>query len=294
VPDNLAAAIERARPRLGRLASTILFFETTGSTNDEAAKRSASPPASAPPQNTGATAWLAEAPEARRRQPQATSAEGLVIVADAQTAGRGRRGHAWFSPPGSGLYVSVVLAPATAAHDPAKATTLLTLAAGVALAEGIERASGLRIDLKWPNDLQVSRRKLGGILAESSGAGDRSDTVVVGYGINVRSTALPPELRDTATSLESELGRAIDRDDLLAETLAALSRRYEDLLAGRFDAILDAWRRLAPAAAGARVTWTTNAGTASGVTAGIDDLGALLVRVDDRVERIVSGEVVWL
>jgi BirA family biotin operon repressor/biotin-[acetyl-CoA-carboxylase] ligase len=261
VPDELAAAIERARPRLGRLASTILFFETTGSTNDEAAKR---------------------------------SAEGLVVVADAQTSGRGRRGHTWFSPPGSGLYVSVVLAPATATRDPAKATTLLTLAAGVALAEGIERAAGLRIDLKWPNDLQVSRRKLGGILAESSGAGERSDTVVVGYGINVRSTALPPELRDTATSLESELGRAIDRSDLLAETLAALSRRYEDLLAGRFDAILDAWRRLAPAAAGARVTWTTNAGTAAGVTAGIDDLGALLVRVDDRLERIVSGEVVWL
>jgi BirA family biotin operon repressor/biotin-[acetyl-CoA-carboxylase] ligase len=276
LPDDLAAAIERARPRLGRLGSTVVFFETTGSTNDEAAKRSAGPRSPAP-----------------GPQPP-VPAEGLVVVADAQTSGRGRRGHTWFSPPGSGLYVSVVLAPATATRDPVRATTLLTLAAGVALAEGIERAAGLRIDLKWPNDLQISRRKLGGILAESSGAGDRSDTVVVGYGINVRSTALPPEIRDTATSLESELGRAIDRDDLLAETLAALSRRYEDLLAGRFDAILDAWRRLAPAAAGARVTWTTNAGTATGVTAGIDDLGALLVRVDDRVERIVSGEVLWL
>ena len=184
----------------------------------------------------------------------------------------------------------MVLAPAAATPDPTRATTLLTLAAGVALAEGIEQAAGLRIDLKWPNDLQVSRRKLGGILAESSGSGDRSDTVVVGYGINVRSTAFPPELRDRATSLESELGRAIDRHHVLAETLAALSRRYEDLLAGRFDAILDAWRRLAPAASGARVAWTTNAGTATGVTAGIDDLGALLVRIDDRIERIVSGE----
>ena len=85
------------------------------------------------------------------------------------------------------------------------------------------------------------------------------------------ATALPPELRDRATSLETELGRAIDRHQLLAETLAALSRRYEDLLAGRFDAILDAWRRLAPAAMNARVEWTTNAGTAAGVTAGIDD-----------------------
>jgi BirA family biotin operon repressor/biotin-[acetyl-CoA-carboxylase] ligase len=110
----------------------------------------------------------------------------------------------------------------------------------------------------------------------------------------VLSKAFPAELRDRTTSIESELGRAIDRHHLLAETLAALSRRYEDLLAGRFDAILDAWRRLAPAASGTRVTWATSAGTASGVTAGIDDAGALLVRVDDRVERISSGEVTWL
>ena len=266
-PDDLAAAIARARPRLGRLASTILCFETVGSTNDEAARQSSV---------------------------VGHQSEGLVVVAEEQTAGRGRRGHSWFSPPGSGLYVSVVLAPATATIDPARAVTLLTLAAGVALAEGIERATGLRIDLKWPNDLQVSRRKLGGILAESSGTTDRTDSVVVGYGINVRRSAFPPELRDRATSLESELGRAVDRHPLLAETLAALSRRYEDLLAGRFDAILDAWRRLAPGASGARVAWTTNAGTASGVTAGVDELGALLVRIDDRLERIVSGEVLWL
>ena len=266
-PDEWLAAIARVRPRLGRLASPILYFEIVGSTNDEAMSRSA--------------------------KASAERCDGLVIVAEQQTAGRGRRGHAWFSPPGSGLYVSVVLAPARAI-DPARATTLLTLAAGVALAEGIAEATGLAVDLKWPNDLQVSRRKLGGILAESSGTGDRADIVVVGYGLNVLATAFPPELRDRATSLESELGRAVDRHHLLVETLAALSRRYEDLLAGRFDAILDAWRRHAPAASGAAVTWTTNAGTASGVTAGIDALGALLVKVDGRIERIVSGEVLWL
>ena len=289
-PDDLRAAIERARPRLGRLASTLLFFETIGSTNNEAARQSSVGSRQSP---------VVSQPSAIARPPAPSSqplrsAEGLVVVADEQTSGRGRRGHTWFSPPGSGLYVSVVLAPASATADPARATTLLTLGAGVALAEGIEQATGLRVDLKWPNDLQVSRRKIGGILAESSGAGDRSDTVVVGYGINVLSTAFPPELRDRATSLESELGRAVDRHHLLAETLASLSQRYEDLLAGRFDAILDAGRRLAPGASGARVAWTTNAGTASGVTAGIDDLGALLVRVGDKVERIVSGEVSWL
>jgi BirA family biotin operon repressor/biotin-[acetyl-CoA-carboxylase] ligase len=214
---------------------------------------------------------------------------GSVVVADAQTGGRGRRGHTWFSPPRAGLYVSVVLAPATARVDPQRATTLLTLAAGVALAEGVEAATGLAVNLKWPNDLLVSRRKLAGILAENHG-----DTVVLGYGINVAATAFPPELGDRATSLESELGREVDRDQVLAATLAALERRYDDLVDGRFDAILDAWRRLAPGASGARVAWTTTAGAESGVTAGIDEHGALLVRVADRIERIVSGEINWL
>jgi BirA family biotin operon repressor/biotin-[acetyl-CoA-carboxylase] ligase len=209
-----------------------------------------------------------------------------VVVAAQQTAGRGRRGHTWFSPPGAGLYVSVVLAPATARVDPRRATMLLTLAAGVAIAEGIESASGLAVDLKWPNDLLVARRKLAGILAEGNG-----ELVVVGYGINVRSSAFPPELQDRATSLESELGREADADHVLAETLAALSHRYDDLLDGRFDAILDAWRARAPRATGSHVTWMTNDGPRSGVTAGIDDDGALLVRAGDQLERIVSGEV---
>ena len=273
LPAELADAIERARPRLGRLGAPLLFFPTIGSTNDVALTRSAS---------------LSSLDRPGERADAGARSEGLVVVADQQTAGRGRRGHTWFSPPGSGLYVSVVLAPATARVDPARATMLLTLAAGVALAEGIEAATGLRVDLKWPNDLQVSRRKLAGILAEAAG------TVVVGYGINVAATAFPPELRDRATSLESELGRVADRYHVLVETLGALSSRYEDLLAGRFDAILDAWRVRAPDASGARVAWMTAAGERSGVTAGIDDRGALLVRDGEAMERIVSGEVTWL
>ena len=275
LPRELADALARARPRLGSLASDVLFFPTIGSTNDVAIGHDS---------NVKSLA-------AGLRPPRST--EGLVVVADEQTSGRGRRGHAWFSPPGSGLYVSVVLAPARARMDPERATTLLTLMAGVALAEGIAAATGLRVDLKWPNDLQVTRRKLGGILAEASGGG-AAQSVVVGYGINVAATAFPPELRDRATSLESELGRAVDRDHVLVETLASLARRYEDLLDGRFDAILDAWRGLAPAASGAQVTWTTPAGEHAGVTSGIDDRGALLVTIGDRTERIISGEVHWL
>ncbi len=308
-------AIARVRDRLGRLGSMIRYYPTIGSTNDVAsdfvARRLRA---------EGASASLAEArvnrerAEAGRLQP---SAEGLVVVADEQTAGRGRRGHTWFSPPGSGLYVSVVLTPGRARVDPARATTLLTLAAGVAIAEAVEATTGLAVDLKWPNDLFVGRRKLAGILAEvvdplrrsvldtrerngasasasAGGAPREIGTVILGYGINVGPMAYPPELADRATSLESELGRAIDRHQLFAETLAALARRYEDLLDGRFDAILDAWRRRAPAATGARVQWATPSGQQSGITDGIDDQGALLVRIAGCVERIVAGTLTWL
>ena len=279
LPHDLAEAIGRVRGRLDVLGSSILHFPTIGSTNDVA---------------------LALAADGDR--------EGAIVVADEQTAGRGRRGRVWFSPPGSGLYVSVVLAPGRARSDPARATSLLTLTAGMALAEAIEAATALRVDIKWPNDLVVGRRKLGGILAEAAPAarasgggaprtvdavGEAGYHVVIGYGINVRGAAFPAELRDRATSVETELGRPIDREALCAETLASLSRRYADLLAGRFDAILDAWRAFAPGSRGARVTWQAASGPQAGTTAGIDDRGALLVRVGDRIERIVAGEVGW-
>jgi BirA family transcriptional regulator, biotin operon repressor / biotin---[acetyl-CoA-carboxylase] ligase len=254
-PPALADAIAAARSRLGRLASELHVFSVVSSTNDVAAR----------------------------------CGEGAVIVADAQTAGRGRRGHAWFSPPGGGLYVSVVLVPSRAASDPGRATQLVTLAVGVALSEAIESTAGLRAGLKWPNDLYVGPRKLGGILAESS-----DDRVIVGYGINLRAAAYPDDLADRVTSIESELGRPVGREPLLIETLAAIATRYDDLIAGRFDAILDGWRGRAVGAVGRRVAWSTASGAFTGTTEGIDGLGALLVRVGDRVERIVSGEVTWL
>lgn len=213
------------------------------------------------------------------------------MIADTQTAGRGRRGHTWFSPAGSGLYVSVVLAPRRARLDADRSVTLLTLAAGVAIAEGIEVATGLRADVKWPNDLQFGGRKAGGILAEACGSPPA--LVVVGYGVNVARDAYPPELGDRATSLEHEAGRPIDRLQVLVETLTALAARYADLIDARYDAILDAWRGRAPAAAGARVSWTTIAGAMTGVTEGIDEHGALLVRTNSGVERIVAGELRW-
>ena len=265
-----------ARVRLAPFGDRILFFNTVGSSNDAALS-------------------VADDP----------AAEGTIVLANAQTAGRGRRGREWFSPAGSGLYVSVVLRVPRGADESGPRTALLTLAAGVALAEAIELLAGLRVDIKWPNDLYVKRRKLAGILAEAVGAGrwsaadasgplhDGAARVVLGYGINVSATAYPPELGERVTSLESELGRPIDRWAVLVETLAALARRHRDLSSGRFDAILDAWRLRAPASRGATVSWSTPAGLVRGETAGVDEQGALLVRVGDRLERIVGGELIW-
>jgi BirA family biotin operon repressor/biotin-[acetyl-CoA-carboxylase] ligase len=256
--------LENARGRLGRLASAVFHYPTIGSTNDAAAA-------------------LAETHDA----------EGIVVVADEQTAGRGRRGHTWFSPAGTGLYVSVVLTPSRAVRDVPRAIRLLTPAAGVALVEAIDAVAGLAVDLKWPNDVCVAGRKLAGILAEGVSSGMAVDFVILGYGINLRTGAYPPDLAGRATSLEAELGCQVDRGRLFVETLAAIAKRYDDLLAGHFDGILDAWRRHAPGASGARVRWNEGSGHHVGVTAGIDQDGALLIRVGERMERIVAGEVQW-
>jgi BirA family transcriptional regulator, biotin operon repressor / biotin---[acetyl-CoA-carboxylase] ligase len=269
-PGDFAEAFAAARPRFGRLGSQTQFFQTIHSTNDVASAIASRP-----------------------------GAEGAVVIADAQTAGRGRRGRQWFSPAGAGLYVSLVLEPRLTRGEPERAVALLTLAAGVALAEAIERATGLHASIKWPNDLLVDGRKLAGILAEGILGASGSDgvpqvaSVVLGYGINVAQTAFPPELSGRSTSLEMELGRAIDRGALCAETIASMAARYDDLLAGRFDAILDAWHARAPGSRGGRVQWDTPEGPRTGVTAGVDPMGALLVRVGATTERLVAGEVNW-
>ena len=263
LPSELADAI--ARVDLRRLGTSWHFFESIGSTNDVAAVLAAD------------------------------GREGAVVIADTQTAGRGRRGHTWCSPAGAGLYVSVVLSPRLARHDPDRATLLLTMTAGLALAEAVSQATGLVPAIKWPNDLLIGRRKLAGILAEGVARHDAPavQSVVLGYGLNLQPAAFPPELRDRVTSIESELGRRFDRGPILASTLEALAVRYDDLLEARYDAILDAWRALAPGSRNARVSWDRTNGVATGVTAGVDSDGALLVVCDGAIERIVAGEVRW-
>jgi BirA family biotin operon repressor/biotin-[acetyl-CoA-carboxylase] ligase len=268
VPDDVAAELRRVEGRLGRFARPLHWMERTTSTNEIAAR-------------------LAEL----------GAQEGTTVVADTQTAGRGRLGRAWFSPPGAGLYVSIVLKPRTGAKkgsDPFFAiTSLLTLASGVALAEGVRASTGLPTELKWPNDLMVLRRKLAGILAEAA-HGHGVSYVVLGFGINLRLVAYPRELADRVTSLEAEAGKPVDRAMVFAEILAALAERYADLQAGRFDAILTAWRALAPSLRMAPVEWESPSGFVRGHAEDIDPQGALLIRIGNRLERVIAGEVRWL
>ena len=217
------------------------------------------------------------------------------MVADAQTAGRGRFGRVWVSPPDAGLYFSTVLRPAP------HAVPLLTIAAGVAVADGVQAATGLTCDLKWPNDVYVGERKLAGVLAEAdaispAAAGDRHAGlryVVVGIGINVMPAAYPPDVAARATSIEDQLGRPVDRGLLLAECLASLARRYGELQDGRQASVLAAWRARAASTLGRRVSWQSAGGGCTGIATDIDDSGALLIRTGEGMERIISGELYW-
>jgi BirA family transcriptional regulator, biotin operon repressor / biotin---[acetyl-CoA-carboxylase] ligase len=279
LPPELAEALTRLAPRLGLFASRVLFYAETTSTNDVA------------------TALADGGAE-----------EGCVVIADAQTAGRGRLGRSWASPAGAGIYASVILRP------DAQVAPLLTIAAGVAIADGIEAATGLPPHLKWPNDIVVEdgkgkgARKLAGILAEGgtsasfdSRSGPRehgreasgSSWVVLGFGINVLPAAYPQDVAARATSLETELGHRIDRGLVLAESLAALSARYGHLRAGRAHAVVTAWRARAGSMFGRHVEWDAGGTVHRGIARDIDEHGALLVSDESGIRRVISGEVRW-
>lgn len=220
--------------------------------------------------------------------------EGTIVVAETQTAGRGRQGRVWFSPPGAGLYVSMIVRTAGRLLNNENPAGLLTLATGVAIAEAVRGVTGLPAEIKWPNDVLIGRRKVAGILAEAVAQAGTLQFVVLGFGLNLQAAAYPPELAPRVTSIEAETNRSADRALLFAEILASIAERCGDLRAGRFDAILTAWRRLAASLPGAHVEWDSPAGVVRGRAEDIDRDGALLVRVGEGIERLIAGEVRWI
>jgi biotin-[acetyl-CoA-carboxylase] ligase BirA-like protein len=170
----------------------------------------------------------------------------------------------------------------------------------VAVAEGIHVATGLGPFVKWPNDVMVAdprgiaaARKVSGILAERGTSAGGASWVVLGFGINVRPAAYPPEVGSRATSLESELGRSVERGLVLTECLAALSARYSELQHGNAASVVSAWRGLATSTFGRLVEWDADGGIQEGIVKDVDESGALVVEVKDKVVFVISGEVRW-
>lgn len=221
------------------------------------------------------------------RQAKAGAAEGLCIVARQQTAGRGRHGRTWISESDAGLYFSIVLRP----DIEIRFLPLLTLMAGVAVHDTLSEI-GLRPDIKWVNDVMVNGRKISGILAETT---DTSNglAVIVGIGINLRRSSLPPELADNATSVEEELDRQITPTEVVQTLTKHLARNYARLT--DIDGppkIIDAWRERSSYFEGKAVRVALENETFTGVTDGLEENGALRVkRAGGETTIVQAGDI---
>jgi BirA family biotin operon repressor/biotin-[acetyl-CoA-carboxylase] ligase len=191
---------------------------------------------------------------------------GTVVVADQQTAGQGRHGHAWHSEPGTGIYCSIVLEPAA----------LLTLALGVAAVEAIAQATGIKCDLRWPNDLMLDNRKCAGILVQLI-----EGRAIAGIGINVNHTGFPPDL--DATSLRLHSGHTLDREAILEALLPAIDSVIQEAP----NTILRLFAHASSYVSGRRVTVDQPAGLLTGTTAGMTPEGHLIVRKDDGTDTLI-------
>ena len=216
---------------------------------------------------------------------------GTVVIAEEQTAGRGRLGRNWYSEKSSGIYTSIILRPPL---SPA-AAPILTLLAGVAAHHAVCSATGLGADIRWPNDLLVNGKKVCGILTEMKAELDRLHMVVLGIGINVNHRAMPEDLRDIGTSLALEGGRRYSRLQILTELLRQVERHYHMLLKDGNAAIVREWSAASSYAEGKRVRIKANGCERSGTTAGLDASGALkILRDDGKQELLVAGEITEL
>ena len=232
---------------------------------------------------TGSTSDLVSA------RARAGEAGGLVIRAISQTKGRGRRGRSWFSPPESGLYFSILFRTGGEAEN----SPLLTLLLGVAAAEGIAEATGLRVGLKWPNDLRVNGKKIGGILCEYFEPPNQPPAVVAGVGVNLttREADFPPELRESASSVLLSGGEVPDAEGLLHLLLARVAFWYKEYESSGFGAVRNQWLRLCDNL-GETISVRAADETLVGKNNGIDEAGRLLLeKPGGSVERITSGEV---
>ncbi len=211
---------------------------------------------------------------------QAGAPTGLVLLAQRQTAGRGRRGSTWFSPDGESLAFSILVRP----DEPKALWPRLALATGLAVAEAVE-SFGVTSGIKWPNDVWIQGRKVAGILVEAG-----ADFAVVGIGLNVNTQHFPPEVANIATSLCMETGTSIPRHEALGAVVRCFTNRSRQIGAD-FEELLDAVR-LRCVLSGRLVSLTTSNGPMHGMVEGIAPSGALLLRTDGRLESLIQADEV--
>lgn len=214
--------------------------------------------------------------------------EGTLVVADMQTAGRGRRGRSWNSPAGTNIYFTLILKPAFSV-EPA---SMVTLVMGMAVSEGIRDICGLDAGIKWPNDIVVNGKKVCGILAEMSVEREYIHHIVMGVGINVEEQEFPPEIAGTATTLWAECGKSVSRAGLIVRIMKAFEARYAAFLKeGNLAGLMEDYNA-ALVNRGREVRVLDPKGEFRGIARGIDETGELLVeREDGTITKVSAGEV---
>ncbi|HEX7056975.1 MAG TPA: biotin--[acetyl-CoA-carboxylase] ligase [Bacilli bacterium] len=234
-------------------------------------------------EQTGSTQTLAQ------QQAAAGAEEGTLVIAEKQTAGRGRMGRKWHSPPGKGVYMSLILRP----DIPLAFAPQLTALVSVALCRAIRNMCGIEIGIKWPNDLLFNGKKICGILLESRAEDEKLLVVIAGIGIsvNLEEADFPDDIRNRATSLFIASGAKVDREKLIANFLRELEELYAIFRSDGFHSIRILWEALSVTLHN-RVEVKTGRGIVAGIAEAIDPLGGLVVRKSDgKKTTVYSGEV---
>lgn len=252
-----ALSIDRIKAGVkGIIGRKIFFYETIDSTN------------------TAAAALAGEGEE-----------EGAVVVADGQSKGRGRLGRSWLSPPGVNIYMSILLKPEMVAKD----ATLITIMAAVGCTIALRKVTGLDITIKWPNDLMVSEKKLGGILTETRVVRKRMEYAITGIGVNVNmdADALPDIVKEAATSIKMETGKFFSRTEVIKEVLNEIDDWYNILRKKRYSELLSQWKHLT-STLGRNVQVVLGKETLQGQAESINDEGMLVLRLPSGASRVVQ------
>ena len=259
VPDTIAEEEVASRLQTERMGRQIRYFSRIDSTNQYA-----------------------------KRIAEEGAPDGTLIIADEQTAGKGRSGRTWVTPPAEAIAFTLLLRPELSPDR----ISMVTLVMGLAVTNAVNSLYGVSAGIKWPNDVVIKGRKLCGILTEMSAEVRQVNYIVIGVGINANLTSFPEEIREIATSLKLELGRDINRAELIARVMTEFERLYAEFEAqGDLGAVMQEYNELC-LNAGSKVRVLDPNGEYTGTSCGINSMGELLVETEDgEIQEVYAGEV---